>query len=160
MGCGKSTVGKSLAKLMGTEFIDMDKYIEEREGMKISEIFAAHGEKYFRSLETEAARELSMKENLVVGTGGGAVMNDENVSAFRSGGMLIFINVPEDIIRKRLKNDKTRPLLAGKNKDEKLHKLYNERFARYRAVSDKTINNNDDRSAEAIAKEIKEKLDT
>lgn len=158
MGCGKSTVGRSLAKLLGMQFIDMDKYIEKKAGLKVSDIFAMHGEDYFRALESKAAIELSRQQNLVVGTGGGAVMSDDNVKAFKSGGKLVFIDVPEDIIKKRLEADKTRPLLAGNNKDEKLHALYTKRITRYRAVSDITVCNYDDRSSEQIAEEIQKKL--
>lgn len=158
MGCGKSTVGNSLAKLLAMQFIDMDKYIEEKAGLKVFDIFSLHGEKYFRTLEREAAIELSRQKGLVVGTGGGAVLSDCNVKAFKSGGTLVFIDVPEKIIKKRLSEDKTRPLLAGNNKGEKLHALYKERIPRYRAVSDITVFNNDDRSAEQIAEEIKSAL--
>ena len=94
MGCGKTTVGKRLAAATGREFIDMDRFIENQAGMTVSEIFAAQGEGAFRQMETEAARSLSAREGLVIASGGGTVLNPENVRLFRKTGKILLLDVP------------------------------------------------------------------
>ncbi|MFR1803448.1 MAG: shikimate kinase, partial [Faecalispora jeddahensis] len=74
MGSGKTTVGQVLAQKSGRRFFDLDQYIEQRQGKTISQIFADEGEQTFRRLETEAARKLSSQKDLVIATGGGAVL--------------------------------------------------------------------------------------
>lgn len=153
MGCGKSTVGRELAKLLEYNFVDMDKYIEDKEKMTVSEIFTKNGESYFRKLETEVAIELSHKSNLVIGSGGGAVLNKSNVEAFKNGGIVVFINVPIKIIENRLKGDTTRPLLVS-DKLETMRKLYSERIPIYNEVCDLKVLNDDNKEAKLVADEI------
>lgn len=153
MGCGKSTVGRELAKLLGYSFVDMDTYIEDKANLTVSEIFEKYGENYFRNLETEVANELSQKSNLVIGSGGGAVLKENNVDAFRNGGKIIFIDVPLKVIENRLKGDTTRPLLAT-GKFETMRKLYSERIATYNQVCDIKITNDDNKDAKLVAEEI------
>ena len=91
MGCGKSTVGRILAKELGYSFVYLDKYIIEKEDMSISEIFEKHGEKYFRKLE--AASITAFKgQNVIIATGGGALVPTENALAARANGLIVFIN--------------------------------------------------------------------
>lgn len=158
MGCGKSTVGKALAELLCMDFADMDKYIEKRAKQKISDIFQTCGESYFRKLETEAAKELSSKSGLIVATGGGAALSNENVAYFKSSGVIVLIDVPLGIIKKRLAGDKTRPLLQRPDKENALRSLYNARLSRYREVCDIAVENTDDKSAFLVAREIAKKL--
>lgn len=158
MGCGKSTVGKELAKLLGMDFIDMDTYIEQRANQKITDIFKRNGEKYFRAIESKAAAELSHKDGLVVATGGGAVLSDINVAFFKNNGLIVFIDVPLEILIKRLEGDKTRPLLQRPDKETALRSLFNERIPRYRAVCDIAVENNDNRKSVAVARDIMRKL--
>ncbi len=75
MGCGKSTIGRRLAALSGRKLIDMDRFIEEEQGMTIREIFDRYGEDAFRQMETEASKALSLQSNLVIASGGGTVLN-------------------------------------------------------------------------------------
>jgi len=97
-GSGKSTIGKALSKKTGREFVDTDEMIVRQHG-GISEIFAAKGEAYFRTLEAEAVKEASKKSGAIIATGGGAVMKTENVEALRQNGVLFFLNRPlEDIV--------------------------------------------------------------
>lgn len=154
MGCGKTTVGRALAEKLGMQFIDMDEYIEQQAGMKVSEIFSSQGESAFRALETKTAAELSEKENLVISTGGGAVLNPENVEAFRSGGLILLLDVPLEVVRLRLDGDTTRPLLNRPDKDEAMLSLYESRLPLYRAAADLTASNLDDRPAEIFAGEL------
>ena len=118
MGCGKTTVGRILAKKTGREFVDMDKYIEKKENMTVSEIFALHGEDYFRDLEHSVCAELSQKEDLIVATGGGALTYKRNSDIIRQNATVLYLSVPLDVIAKRLKNDTTRPLLQRPDKEQ------------------------------------------
>jgi len=153
MGCGKSTVGKALAAKLGTDFIDMDKYIENTSDMLIIDIFGTLGEQTFRRLETETAVELSKRDSIVIAAGGGAVLKEENVKAFKDGGKLVLINVPLSVIKERLREDKTRPLLIRANKDKIMLKLYVTRLPIYSNAADIIIDAVN-RSPEDIADEI------
>lgn len=98
MGCGKSTCGQLLAKRLGRTFEDTDLLIQKRTGRSIPDIFAHEGEVFFRDLEQAVVRELSQRSNLVIATGGGIVLREENVSALRSSSTVIWLNrPPEDI---------------------------------------------------------------
>ena len=83
MGCGKTTVGKKLSKRLGVPFVDMDHYIEQKAGRKVSEIFAQLGEQAFRDMEYECAKELSKSGGTVIATGGGALTFERNQQALR-----------------------------------------------------------------------------
>ena len=139
MGCGKSTVGKNIARKSGRRFIDMDAYIEQKAGMKISEIFARQGEQAFRDMEHEACVELAEKNNTVIAAGGGALTYERNVQAFKGKDWIVLIDVPLDTIRFRLRNDRVRPLLQRHDKDEAMTALYNERFPLYREAADTVV---------------------
>jgi shikimate kinase len=153
MGCGKSTVGKSLAAKLGTEFIDMDKYIENAADMLIIDIFETLGEPTFRKFESETAIALSKKENIIIAAGGGAVLKEENVKAFKNGGKLVLIDVPLSIIKERLSGDKTRPLLIRANKDKRMLQLFVTRLPIYSNAADIIIDAGN-KTPEAIADEI------
>lgn len=158
MGCGKSTVGKELAALLGMDFIDMDTYIENRAGQKIGDIFKLHGEGCFRALEAKAAKELSQQSGFVVATGGGAILSDENVAGFKHSGVIVLIDVPLEIVKKRLAGDKTRPLLQTPDKETALRSLFDARLPRYRAVCDIAVKNEDNRKAADVAHDIAKEL--
>ena len=132
MGCGKTTVGKILAARTGRDFIDMDKYIEEKENMTVSQIFEKHGEDYFRDLEHQVCKELSKKENLIVATGGGALTYKRNADIIRKNATVLFISVPIEIIADRLKNDTTRPLLQREDRQQAMKELYDKRMPLYK----------------------------
>ena len=131
MGCGKTTVGRILAKKTGREFVDMDKYIEKKENMTVSEIFALHGEDHFRDLEHSVCAELSQKEDLIVATGGGALTYKRNSDIIRQNATVLYLSVPLDVIAKRLKNDTTRPLLQRPDKEQAMKELYDKRVPLY-----------------------------
>ena len=113
MGCGKTVVGKAVAKKLGMDFIDMDSEIEKEEGISINEIFATKGEFYFRSLERDMLQKLSMLKKTIISCGGGVFLAKENIERINSNGISIFLNTNESIILQRLKKDKHRPLLKG-----------------------------------------------
>ena len=91
MGSGKTTVGRRLAQKAHMEFIDMDDYIEQREGRTITDIFAQDGEETFRRMETEAARELASRRGLVIAAGGGTLLRAQNVKIFRKSGVTVLL---------------------------------------------------------------------
>ena len=131
-GSGKSTIGKALSEKLGKEFVDTDELIIKNEKMPISEIFARHGESYFRSAETEAIKEASAKSGFVIATGGGAVLKKENVDYLRSNGKIFFLNRPiEDI----LPTD-DRPLSSTR---ADLQKRFDERYPIYQETADEEI---------------------
>lgn len=136
-GCGKTTITSLVVQnLKNTELVDLDEYIVSREGKSIEELFEI-GEKYFRIKETEALKELSARDGILVSTGGGVVTIEENIDIMRYSGKVIFIDASPDFII-----DKSallgRPLLKDKSK---LYELYNSRIPLYRKSADYTIVN-------------------
>lgn len=140
MGCGKSTVGALLSKKLGMSFIDLDTYIEKKEGMSVSKIFDTHGEAYFRKLEREAAAELAKKNGLIIAAGGGTLVYKENVETFKTSGKIILLDVPAEVIMERLKGDTTRPLLQCDDKNKKIRELYEKRMPLYKQAADIAVN--------------------
>lgn len=154
MGSGKSTVGAALAQLLNRDFVDMDALIVKETGLSVSEIFKQFGEPHFRTLETRCAGRLAERGGLVIAPGGGALLSPQNERVLKTGGIIVLLDVPLEIIRRRLAGDETRPLLDGANRGEKLAFLYKARMNAYRAAADVTVRNTDDRPAEAMAREI------
>jgi len=119
MGCGKTTLGRRLAKYAGLQFIDMDYYIEKRNFKTVPQIFAEEGETGFRDKERKALHELSEMTNVVIATGGGAPCFFDNIDLMNRTGKTIYLNINPKILADRLMNSKTdRPLIKGKSKDE------------------------------------------
>ena len=139
MGCGKSTVGRNLARKTGRKFLDMDRYIEEKAGMSVKEIFEKQGENGFRELEHEACVELSEKRNLIIASGGGALTFDRNVEAFKGKDKIVLLDVPLNTIKYRLRNDKVRPLLQREDKDRVMEELFMKRYPLYMAAADVVV---------------------
>lgn len=137
MGCGKSTVGKILAKRLKCQCIDLDDYIEEQEGMTIPEIFAQKGEPYFREKETEA---LAAFGNIggVVATGGGALLSDKNGETAKKSGMAVFIDTAFNVCYDRIKDDPHRPIAASSTR-EQLKARFEDRKPKYQAHSHFTV---------------------
>ncbi len=117
MGSGKSTLGKKLATLLGIDFVDLDVYIEHQENKSVPEIFAAAGETHFRTLETEALRELSKgASKKIIALGGGSLMSTENAAIISNSGYLVYLQLPPAALFKRLQeNSGDRPLLQNLN---------------------------------------------
>lgn len=119
MGCGKSTIGRKLAKLLSLNFIDLDKYIEERYFKTIPLIFEEEGEKNFREKEQRSLHEVSQFEDVVVSTGGGAPCFFDNMEVMNSTGITVYISPDTEILAGRiLKSKNERPLVSGKSKEE------------------------------------------
>lgn len=137
MGSGKTTVGRRLAAALHMQFVDMDLYIEEKTGMTVKEIFAQFGEPHFRALETETVKELAKSSHFVIATGGGTLMQPQNIEGFHAGGGVIYyLDVPLAALQERLKNDKRRPLLQTPDRRAVIERLLNERRPKYLASAD------------------------
>ncbi len=119
MGCGKTTHGKRLAKNLDYKFIDLDQWIENEAELTVAEIFAQQGEGAFRDMETEAIKALSKEERVVISTGGGAPIHNNNMELLRESGQTIYLRLSAKALASRLTTAKTqRPLLAGKRQEE------------------------------------------
>ena len=140
MGCGKSTVGKLLSQKTDVPFVDLDEYIEQKEGLSISEIFQKYGEEHFRRLERQAAELLALSPGFIISTGGGTLMDEKNVSAFQKSGDIVLLDVPLSVVKERLKGDVTRPLLQRPDKDKAMQALYEARLPLYRAAANVVVN--------------------
>lgn len=130
MGTGKSTVGKLLSRKLGWEFADTDHVIEETQGKTIPDIFAAHGEAYFRQVESDILRQVLSGKRAVVATGGGAVLSVENRRLMREHGFVAALIADAKTIVNRVGQDRNRPLLQG-NTEQKVLKLLDERKHAY-----------------------------
>ena len=139
MGCGKSTVGKNVARKTGKKYVDMDFYIEQKAGMRVSEIFDTFGEQGFRDMEHEACVELSREKNLIIASGGGALTFERNVEVFKENDTIVLLDVDLETIKYRLRNDKRRPLLQRPDKDKVMKELYDKRLPLYKAAADVTV---------------------
>ena len=135
MGAGKTTVGKALANSLGKEFVDSDHEIQERTGVKIPVIFEIEGETGFRKRESEVLVELVKKNNIVLATGGGAVLNQENRRLLEQNGIVIYLRASVNDLYRRTRHDKNRPLLQTQNLFARLNELYVQRDALYRETA-------------------------
>ncbi len=152
MGVGKSTVGKELSERLSYELIDTDELIEEKEGLSISSIFEKKGEDYFRRLESETIKELSVGDNTVVSCGGGIIKNEENVKLMKESGRVILLTASPEAVYERVKDSTNRPLLEGRKSIEGIKGLLDERKPLYeRAYTDKI---SADRSVNEVAESI------
>lgn len=132
---GKTTLGKILSKDMNKQFVDTDEEIEKKENMSISQIFALKGEEYFRNLETNIIKDLSTSQALVIATGGGAVLRDENVEYLKRNGKIVFL----DRSIENLISTDSRPLAKDKTD---LERLYERRYEIYNKACDLKVSVN------------------
>jgi shikimate kinase len=134
-GCGKSTVGRHLARQLGLRFVDSDAEIERHAGMPVREIFAQHGEPAFRDLEQEVIDDLTALPGVLLATGGGAVLRPSNRDALHSRTHVFYLRAtPEELFR-RLRHDTHRPLLQVNDPLQRLRELFRERDPLYRRTA-------------------------
>ncbi|MBI2082337.1 MAG: shikimate kinase [Deltaproteobacteria bacterium] len=131
MGTGKTVVGKALAEFLEYEFLDTDQMIEEETGKKIREIFEKEGEPAFRQTEKKMIRKALARDTVVIATGGGAVIDPENLEFMKQKGILIALTTSPEEIYERLKKLEDRPLLKGEDRMEKIKKLLSRRSPYY-----------------------------
>jgi shikimate kinase len=135
MGCGKSSIGRRLAKRLDIPLIDLDEYIVDKAGKTIPEIFAEQGEEAFRDLESTALRDV-LGQSAVIATGGGAVMREENRALLKSHPPVIWLKASPEFLAKRIDGDSNRPLIAEGETLKKLQMLAEVRYPIYEACAD------------------------
>lgn len=139
MGAGKSTIGRQLAKRLRRRFWDSDREIEQRTGVSISWIFEREGEAGFRDREQKMIDELSSLENVVVATGGGAVLTDSNRQHLADRGIVVYLAANAEQLYRRMARDKSRPLLQTGDKRQQIKQLLAQRDPLYREIADIVI---------------------
>ena len=160
MGAGKTTIGKLLSNQLAFNFIDLDRMIEEKSGVKINTIFEIEGEEGFREREYLALKEALAEEKVVISSGGGVVVKDINRSLIqKSEAMVVYLKASLDILVGRLKNDKTRPMLDKNNKPLSLQKLLSEREPFYENLADFIIDTSHLKTNDVL-KTITEKMES
>ena len=139
MGAGKTTVGRLLAKKLGRRFVDSDHEIEARCGVRIPTIFEMEGEEGFRKREAQVIDDLTQEKNLVLATGGGAVLLPENRRHLHERGVVVYLRATPHELWLRTRNDKGRPLLNNDDPKGTLEKLFARRDPLYRETAHHVI---------------------
>ncbi|MCP3850825.1 MAG: shikimate kinase AroK [Gammaproteobacteria bacterium] len=142
MGAGKTTIGRQIARLLNFDFFDSDREIEERTGVTIPQIFDFEGEEGFRSREQKVIAELTQKKNIVLATGGGAVLKKENQELLKCSGQVVYLCAGIDDLLERTSMDKNRPLLQTNDPRKKLESILTEREPIYRELADIILETN------------------
>ena len=135
MGAGKTSVGRLLAKRFGKTFYDCDQVIERRTGVKIPVIFEIEGEAGFRTREANVLQELAALNDIVLATGGGAILREDNRQVLRLKGTVIYLRASLDDLWQRTRHDRNRPLLQNADPRAKLEDLFAQRDPLYREVA-------------------------
>jgi len=135
MGTGKSSIGIRLAQKLHREFVDVDREIEKITGMSISQLFRKHGELRFRSEERLMVKKLAERDNQVIATGGGLVLDPENIKILSENGIIICLQAePEDILARVNRKKGIRPLLKKDFTAEDIEKMLAERQEYYKCA--------------------------
>ncbi|MDD5067795.1 MAG: shikimate kinase, partial [bacterium] len=124
---GKTSTGKILARRLGYRLMDTDRFLEEQTGMKIRTIFRKHGEVYFRALESRLCRRIPGLKKIVVATGGGIVLNPDNMKNLGKNGLIVNLRASPDVLWLRVRHKKNRPLLNVEEPSAVLKKLWKQR---------------------------------
>ncbi len=158
MGAGKSTIGRHLARLLAKRFCDSDQEIEQRTGASIALIFDIEGEAGFRKRETAVLDELTRASDVVVATGGGAILLQANRQMLRARGVVVYLDADLDTLVQRTRRDRDRPLLRDGDRRETLEELMKKRAPLYRREADvivKTSHRSPSTVARTIAAELR-----
>lgn len=152
MGTGKTTIAIALARRLGMRYVSTDDLIEKREKRTINEIFRDSGEDYFRDVESAVIRDLSCQEGLVIDTGGGAVIREDNIAYMKSGGIVVCLAADEAAIMERTKKYKHRPLLNCDDPKRRIRELLAKRAPFY-AKADHMVD-----TGELTARQVVERI--
>lgn len=139
MGAGKTTIGKSLARILQRDFVDLDHELEARCGVRIPVIFEIEGEAGFRKRECQVLEDCTVRPNIVLATGGGAVINEQNRASLRARGIVVYLRASVDELFRRTSRDRNRPLLATPDPKGTLRKLLEAREPFYSEVADLVV---------------------
>ena len=153
MGAGKTTVGRLLARRLKRSFYDSDHEIERRCGVRIPLIFDIEGEAGFRMRETQVLADLCALENIVLATGGGAVLAEENRRLLARHGKVVYLHARPGYLWQRVRHDRNRPLLTTADPQKKLEALYAERDPLYREVADVVLDTGK-QSVQSLARDL------
>ncbi len=159
MGAGKSTIGRSLAKKLNKEFFDSDRVIEERTGVDIATIFEIEGEQGFRDREAQVIEELCQMKDIVLATGGGSILREENRHNMKQFGEVVYLCTTAELLYSRIRYDKSRPLMQTANPLDTLRKLLEKREPFYNEVSNLIVATGKQKAA-VIVKRIESALKT
>jgi len=139
MGSGKTTIGRTLARHLGKTFVDSDEEIQQRTGVAIAHIFDIEGEAGFRQREAAAIHDLVERDNMLLATGGGAVLAEQNRTMLKQNGIVIYLKASVHDLWQRTRHDRNRPLLQTVDPRAKLTELYHQRDPLYQEVADIVI---------------------
>ena len=153
MGSGKTAVAKEVAETTNLKYIEMDEFIEKKENRSINNIFEDSGEDYFRKVEKEVLKEISLDDNQIVSCGGGVVIDEDNINLMKKTGILICLQAKPEVIYQRVKNQKHRPLLNVNDPQVKIMELLKARTPYYEKAN--YIIETDDLSIKQVAQKVK-----
>ncbi len=156
MGTGKSTVGRRVADLLKIPFFDVDDTIKRQTGRSIADLFQSKGEEAFRALESATIQELALQDQAVIATGGGTLLNPQNRDFLERNGVLVCLSAKAGTLLERLKDDLTRPLLAGEDRAQRVERLMQERQSVYALCSVQI--QTDDKTIDQVAREVIQKV--
>ena len=156
MGAGKTTVGKKLATVLKKEFLDSDQILERKTGVTISLIFEMEGEEGFRRRERILLQELTQRQDVVLATGGGAVLDKGSRDRLRNCGYVVYLNPPFERLVERTMRDRRRPLLRTEDPQRRLQVIVTERDLLYRQVADMIISGGHRTPAQVVRGILKE----
>ena len=157
MGAGKSAVGRQLARLLQMTFIDTDDEIEARTGVDIPFIFEKEGEEGFRRRERKVIDELTQRDDIVLATGGGAVVDARNRNFLGARGFVVYLHTTVEQQLERTRRGRQRPLLEHDDPRQVLEELMDSRDPQYREIADLVVET-DGRRVKAVASEIVDRL--
>lgn len=155
MGAGKTEVGRKLSNILGWDVIDVDDEIVKAKKMTINELFAQLGEPAFRDIETSTIRDISKRKNVIIATGGGAVLRQENMDVLRENGIVVHLTATPETILKRTSSNSKRPLLQVENPLQRIKELLEFRMPFYRKAD--IVVDTDTKTPLQIAEEILER---
>jgi len=154
MGAGKTTLGRALAQRLQLEFVDTDRVLVERTGVPVATIFEFEGEEGFRRRECAVISELAVRDGLVVATGGGAVLSEDNRRVMRDHGTVVYLRARLESLWERTRHDSSRPLLATPDPRAKLAELLDHRDPLYRDAAHIVVDTGAQSAASVVGKVI------
>jgi len=159
MGAGKTTIGKLLSNKLGYDFIDLDKIIEEKSGVKINTIFEIEGETAFRERELKVLNDSIEKDKVIISTGGGIVTNEKSrAQLIKHNALIIYLKANLQTLCNRLKNDNSRPILNVDDKEQVIERILEEREPYYQDLADMDVDTSHMKSIDVV-KFIIKKMD-